>query len=181
MLAHGWTALSRAMGSNDARTTLSMPKWQGVPVYMESGKRLGDPLKEVVVTFKHPTPCLCPEGPHHKNAVIIRMEPKEEILIEFWSKRPGFTFETEPRLFHFLLREQMARTQYSEEYAKLLLDCVRGDQTLFVSTEEVQAMWRFTDPIVDAWRRGSVPLATYEPDTNDILKVSDIVETRVTT
>ena len=152
------------------RATMSTPKWKGVSMVMESGKRLGEPLKEIVVTFKHPTPCLCPpNGPHHKNEVIFRMEPREEILIEFWSKKTGFTFATERREFHYMLREQSVHVPYVEEYAKLLLDCIRGDQTLFIGTEEIRAMWRFTDPILAAWRSDVVPLEGYTPDSKDVL------------
>ncbi len=154
--------------------TLSSPKWQGVPIVLESGKRLGEPLKEIVVTFKHPMPCLCPRnGPHHKNEIIFRMEPREEILIEFWSKSLGFTFATERREFHYMLREQVAHVPYVEEYAKLLLDCIRGDQTLFIGTEEIRAMWRFTDPILDAWKRNVRVLDTYKPDTKEMLTASE--------
>ncbi len=152
------------------RATMSSPRWKGVPMVIESGKRLGEPLKEIVVTFKHPMPCLCPpNGEHHKNEIIFRMEPREEILIEFWSKSLGFTFATERREFHYMLREQSAHVPYVEEYAKLLLDCIRGDQTLFIGTEEIRAMWRFVDPILDAWKRNVRVLETYRPDTKEIL------------
>ncbi len=158
-------------------SSLDHQRWKGVPIYMESGKRLGEPLKEIVVTFKHPSPCLCPPGPHHKNEVIFRMEPREEILIEFWSKKPGFSFTTERREFHYMMRETSARMQYVEEYAKLLLDCIRGDQTLFISTSEVRAMWRFVDPILEAWREGVVPLVEYAPDSKDILEKANFIAT----
>lgn len=153
------------------RASLSDARWRGVPIYLEGGKRLGEAQKEIVVTFRHPQPCLCPAGaPHHKNQVVIRFEPKEEILIEFWSKKPGFAFDTKQHLFHFLFREPAAHVPYIEEYAKLVLDCIRGDQTLFVSADEIKAMWRFTDPVVAAWRKNVVPLTEYEPDTRDIVE-----------
>ena len=98
------------------------------------------------------------------------MEPREEILIEFWSKKPGFSFETQRREFHYMLREAAEHVPYVEEYAKLLLDCVRGDQSLFISTEEIRAMWRFTDPILEAWRAGKVPLETYKPNSREVLE-----------
>lgn len=154
------------------KVTLSLdtPRWRGVPLVIESGKRLGEPLKEIVITFKHPSPCLCPpDGPHHKNEVIIRMEPHEEILIEFWSKRPGLSMATEKKMFNFMLRDSSERQQYTEEYEKLLLDCIRGDQTLFVSTREIREMWRIIDPIVAAWKDGAIPLTYYEPDGKDFL------------
>lgn len=152
-------------------TEVSSPRWAGVPIMMEGGKRLGEPLKEIVITLKHPAKCFCGDGAteHHKNKIIIRMEPKEEIKIEFWSKKPGLSMETEKRTLNFLLREAHAHSQYIEEYEKLLLDCIRGDQTLFVSTREIKAMWRYTDPIVSAWQENVVPLKTYKPDTKDIL------------
>ena len=153
------------------RATIDSSKWKGVPFIMESGKRLGSPLKEIVVTFRHPSPCLCPPNqPHHKNEVIFRMEPREEILIEFWSKQPGFTFETARREFSYMHRAETEHVPYVEEYGKLLLDCVRGDQSLFISTEEIRAMWRFTDPILAAWSAGIVPLATYAPDSPEVLE-----------
>lgn len=163
-----------AQGSNTetyfrVRASLDSPRWEGVPFILEGGKRMGAAEKEIVITLKHPQPCLCPPGqPHHKNEIIIRFEPKEEILIEFWSKKPGFSFETAPNFFHFLFREPSEHVPYIEEYAKLLLDCVRGDQTLFVSTKEIQAMWRFSDPILEVWAKEEVPLHTYEPDTKEI-------------
>ncbi|MEY4747442.1 MAG: hypothetical protein RLZZ416_491 [Candidatus Parcubacteria bacterium] len=178
----GYRAIAGVRNDSDTETyfkvraTLAHQKWIGVPIIMESGKRLGEPLKEIVVTFKHPTPCLCPPGQsHHKNEVIFRMEPREEILIEFWSKRPGFNFTTERREFHFMMREQSEHVPYVEEYAKLLLDCVRGDQTLFISTEEIRAMWRYVDPILAAWKRNDIPLEIYEPDRADVLEKASVI------
>lgn len=153
------------------RAYLNAPRWRGVPAILESGKRLGEPCKEIVVTFKHPAPCLCPSGAeHYKNKVIIRLEPKEEIDIQFWSKTPGLTMDIEKRSFNFLLRDQKDKTQYTEEYERLILDCIAGDQTLFVSTDEVQAMWRYIDPILAGWWKNVVPLTTYRPDTGEILE-----------
>ncbi len=146
------------------RATLHHPKWIGVPFYLEAGKRLGAPLKEIVIALKHPQPCLCPSGTHHTNEIVIRLEPKEEILVEFWVKKPGFEFETERRDLSFVLRDRGTVAQYTEEYEKLLLDCLNGDQTLFITTDEIRSMWRYIDPIVDAWSRDVVPLRVYAPD-----------------
>ncbi len=147
-------------------TTMSGPRWAGVPVSFESGKRIAPgPLKRIVVTFRHRSPCLCGDGTHLRNRVVFTLEPDDTISITFWAKRPGFDYEVEERAFHFALYEKTEKLQYVEEYAKLLYDAVRGDQTSFVSTDEVRAMWRFVDPVLDAWRDGAVPLETYTPDT----------------
>ena len=151
------------------RVFLTLPRWQGMPIILESGKRMGKAKKEISITFKHPIPCLCPPGiqEHYKDKVIFSLEPKEGIVIQFWSKKPGLTFEMEERTLDFLLRAKRASGQYVEEYEKLLLDCIAGDQTLFVSTEEIRAMWRFIDPIASAWQKNLVPLKFYPPDTSE--------------
>ena len=155
-------------------TLLGLSRWKGVPIMLEGGKRMGEVKKEIVITFKHPEPCLCPKGneTHHKNKVIIGLEPNEGIAIQFWSKKPGLDFEMEERTFDFVLRKEKRGVQYVEEYEKLLLDCILGEQMLFVSTDEVKAMWRFIDPIVRVWKKGTeiVPLHSYTPDSNAIIE-----------
>lgn len=147
-------------------TELTGERWEGVPVTIESGKRLGERRKEIIVYFKHPSPCFCPtNGEHMRNRVIFSMEPSEGITIEFWSKKPGLDYQLEKRSFDFLLRGEYHKKQYVEEYKKLLIDCIEGDQTLFVSTEEMRAMWHFIDPIGAAWQKNKVPLVTYQPDS----------------
>jgi len=149
---------------------LSGQRWEGVPVIMESGKRLGEPLKEMEIVLRHETPCLCIGPEHSKNRISIHLEPKEGITIKFHSKKPGHSLELEERTLSFSFREEgHPHAQYTEEYEKLLLDCIAGDQTLFVSSEEIAAMWRFTDPFVEAWRRNLVPLRRYAPDLRAII------------
>lgn len=148
------------------RVRLAGLRWKGVAVELESGKALPSSLKEATITYKHPSPCLCPlNGPHYQNKIIFRLEPAEEILVSFWAKKPGVTFEIEERVLKFSYREKTKKSQYIEEYEKLLLDCIAGDQTLFVSTDEVRATWRFVDPIIAAWKSGAPPLVIYEPGT----------------
>ncbi|MDE2226761.1 MAG: glucose-6-phosphate dehydrogenase [Patescibacteria group bacterium] len=168
-----------------AKAFLSHPKWQGVPIIMEAGKRLLPPKKkeeitEIEVVFRHPQPCLCASlseegaaGRHYKNSLIFRQDPKEGITIRFWSKKPGHVLKIEERTFEFNLRDTNStgqKAQYTEEYEKLLLDCIAGDQTLFVSSGEVVSSWRFIDPIITAWDKGVVPLKHYKPDSLDITK-----------
>jgi glucose-6-phosphate 1-dehydrogenase len=153
-------------------------RWAGVPCTIESGKRLGFSQKEIEIILRHPSPCLCEPGKAHlKNRILIRMEPAEGITVVFFSKKPGYAIEMEERSFKFEFRTEGKRSQYTEEYEKLLLDCIDGDQTLFVSSEEISAMWRFIDPFVAAWQKNLVPLKQYVPDGQAILaeaEVSDV-------
>ncbi len=149
------------------QTSIVNARWAGVPILLETGKRIADARKEIVVTFKHPQPCLCEPRHHFENRVIFQLEPAESIRIEFFTKKPGFERDLERRDFTFMLYEKEERTQYVEEYSRLLSDCIVGDQTLFVSTAEVAAMWAFTDPVEDAWAADATPLHTYRPDTEE--------------
>lgn len=149
----------------DINFSLTHPRWKDVKVRARSGKKLAESRKEVVITFKHLDNCLCPiNGEHVQNRVIFRFEPEQEIIIEFWSKKPGYTMEIQEADFKFAYPDY-SDTQHSDEYQKLLLDCIEGNQLLFVSTSEVAAMWKFIDPIVKAWKNNLVPLQEYEPDT----------------
>ncbi len=147
--------------------SLNHPRWKGVPITIESGKRLPEARKEVVITFKHPKKCSCPtDGPHYKNTITFRMEPKEEIIINFWAKKPGLTMDVREADFQFTYSDSAGvKQQYTHEYERLLLDCILGNQLLFLSTDEVAAMWKFIDPISAAWEANAVPLHTYTPDT----------------
>ena len=100
---------------------------------------------------------------HYTNQVVFTLEPRPDQIV-FFAKKPGFDTEVEERRFSFFLYEKQEKAQYVEEYAKLLYDAVRGDQTLFVSTREVDAGWRFIDPVIEGWAEDVVPLERYEPD-----------------
>jgi glucose-6-phosphate 1-dehydrogenase len=157
-----------------AKMYLDHPRWEGIPITLEAGKGMGEQVKEIVVRFKHPSPCLCPPGgPHdYHNKVIFAVEPKEEITFRLWSKKPGYKLAVEKRSFNLPYREKSKTSQYTEEYEKLLLDIFMGDQTLFVSTSEMQAMWKFTDPIVSAWQNGAVPLEKYSKGAKEVRKAA---------
>ncbi len=152
---------------------LESPRWKGVKIMLEAGKKL--PLKkEVEVILRHPTPCLCPEGsPHFQNKIIFSLEPKEGIVVEFQSKRPGIESSLSERKMNFVYRKVNQRVQYVEEYEKLLLDCISGSQLLFLSTPEIQACWKFIDSITDAWEQNLVELYEYTANTRQPILQAD--------
>ncbi len=174
-LTQGVSRESRTETYFKIRAYLGTPRWRGVPIILEGGKRMSEARKEIIATFKHPRPCLCQKGEHHKNRVIFSLEPAEGIRIEFWAKKPGFSLETEARTFDFSLRGGNVLA-HGEEYEKLLLDCIAGDQTLFVSTDEVRAMWKFIDPIIAGWRKEKTPPALYKPGTDGAARKSLFLE-----
>lgn len=155
-------------------TQSASPRWRGVPLILESGKKLPQVDKSIEITFKHPMPCLCPSGTeHHTNTLTISLEPDEAISIKFWLKKPGLDFEIEERSFDFLLHDPQEQRRQIQGYEKILFDCIAGDQTLFVSTDEVRAMWRFIDRIRQAWDTGAPALKTYTPDSDKVRQTAD--------
>lgn len=135
-------------------------RWRGVPFVLESGKALDRSLVQIQVFFK-PTPCLCPtehESPH-QNVLTFDIAEEGRISVLFWAKRPGFDFQLEPKELSFSFGEGTFERQIPNAYERVLVDSVRGDQTLFASTGEVTAQWKFITPIVEHWQK--LPLHTY--------------------
>lgn len=152
---------------------LASKSWNGVKILLEAGKRLSL-KKEIEVVFKHPTHCYCPSGsPHFQNKIIFSLEPREGITIEFRSKRPGLESGYSKRKLNFVYRKVNQRIQYVEEYEKLLLDCISGNQLLFLSTPEIKACWKYIDPIIDVWQEDKVKLFEYKPDTRQAITLAD--------
>jgi len=148
------------------KTELLHSRWSGIPIYMEAGKRMAESRKEIILTLKHPNVCLlCEQGPHAPNRIVFRLEPNDEVVIHFWTKKPGFEKTLEERVFSFFLYEKETKVQYVEEYAKIINAAMEGDQTLFISSDEVLVSWKFTDPVIEGWEQGLVPLTEYKPDS----------------
>lgn len=167
------------------KTELTGTRWKGVPLFMEAGKRLPEDRKEIVLTLKHPSLChLCEIGPHRPNQIIFRLAPNDEIVIHFWAKKPGYEHILEERTLSFFLYKKEDRTQYVEEYAKILNAAMRGERKYFISDKEIDALWKFVDPIARAWKDGLVPLLEYDPGTHptpELLRVEpDIVHHKIT-
>ena len=150
------------------RTEIDSPRWGGVPITIEAGKRMGKARKDIIVTFKHSVPCLCPADKHSNNQVILTIAPDESIRVSFIAKKPGFVSAMQKREFDFFLYKKKEKRQYTEEYAKLINACIAGDQTWFINKQEVSAMWRAIDPYVLAWKKNLTPLLTYKKNTNKI-------------
>jgi len=143
-------------------TYLEDKNWKGVPIILESGKYMPEDRVEVTVTFRHQTPCLCPPGVHYQNELHYQIQPKEEIRISFWVKKPGAEMVLEKKDFTFDYKQAFGEAEIADAYVRLLYSVIRGDQTLFVSTEEIMAEWEFVDPIVRSWQDNAVPLEVYE-------------------
>jgi glucose-6-phosphate 1-dehydrogenase len=145
---------------------LNLPKWRGVPIILQSGKAVEKSMVEVVVEFRHHTPCLCPGDQHFTNILRYEVQPHEGITMSFWAKKPGADMVVEEKSFSFDYEKSFSGTAFLDAYAKLMLDAIEGNQTSFVSTAEIAASWKFIDPIVRAWSQHVTPLLKYEKGTS---------------
>ncbi|MEX1026991.1 MAG: glucose-6-phosphate dehydrogenase [Candidatus Paceibacterota bacterium] len=151
------------------RAFIDTERWRGVPFVLEAGKQMSEKRVDITVTFKEKLPCVCGESaPHeHKNVVVITLDPDHGVSMRFWVKDPGIHFTLVEKELSFAFTEDDLSAKVPDAYEKLLYDCIRGDQTLFVSTGEVEAAWAFITPILEGWQGKKAPeLAEYAPGEN---------------
>ena len=125
-------------------------RWQGVPFYLVSGKRLAAKRTEIRIQFKH-VPYSLFRGVLSEdiaaNSLVLGIQPREEVSLEFQTKSPGAKMCLRPVQMHFDYHHGTAGPVL-EAYEKVLLDCLLGDQTLFWRQDGVELCWGFLDPIL---------------------------------
>ena len=132
-------------------------RWSNVPFYLRTGKRLPSRESEIIVTFK-PIPYSVFEasaGPIAPNRLVIRLQPDEGVKLWLMIKDPG---PGGMRLSHVPLDMSFADAfgvRNPDAYERLLMDVIRGSQSLFMRRDEVEAAWAWTDPILESWAASS--------------------------
>ncbi len=143
-------------------------RWQGVPFLVRSGKRLAEREVHIAVHFKSvPTSIFKPLTVDQlsPNILTFRIQPDEGISMEFEAKKPG------PKLCISTVRmnfgyQETFKTTPPESYARLFLDAMLGDQTLFARSDSVEQSWRVIDPIVRYWEtKTDIPIPQYPAGT----------------
>ena len=129
-------------------------RWAGVPFYLRTGKRLQDRLTELVVTFDEvPHPIFeRPATSHTANELVIRLQPDECITLTILAKNPGEGMRLKPVSLALDLGETF-KTRSLDAYERLLMDTVKGNLTLFMRRDELDAAWRWIDPIIAGWEK----------------------------
>ncbi|MCS7264714.1 MAG: glucose-6-phosphate dehydrogenase [Armatimonadetes bacterium] len=133
-------------------------RWEGVPFYLRTGKRLPKRVTEVQIQFR-PVPHLLfpPEtaGQLKPNLLTLRIQPDEGIILRIETKVVGMGMQVRstPLDFHYA----QLGTPIPDAYERLLLDAMRGDQTLFMRADEVETAWRIVTPILFRWQNSLEP------------------------
>ena len=143
-------------------------RWQGVPFYLRTGKRLPKRLSEVVLTFREAPVHLfdAAGGSPTANQLVLRIQPDEGAGFVFEVKAPGSGMRSRPVDMHFSYDESFGEPS-DEGYVRLLADAMLGDPTLYTRSDEVEAAWRLYTPLLELieeapWR---LPVHPYEART----------------
>ena len=142
-------------------------RWTGVPFYLRTGKKLKTRASEIAVVFKDLGHSIF-EGDvaRHRNILSIRLQPNEGIDLQVTIKEPGPGGHAACRRAAGLTFAEALGDDVDavpDAYERLIMDVIRGNQTLFMRGDEVEAAWAWTDPIIDDWEeRADVP-KLYDP------------------
>ncbi len=145
-------------------------RWKGTPFYLRTGKRLRARTSEICVTFKEPPHSIFEqEEGWRENVLVIRLQPNEGMNLKVMIKEPGpggMRLTEVPLDMSFADALGENGTDIPDAYERLIMDVIRGNQTLFMRGDEVEAAWAWTDPIIAAWEaRGERP-RPYDPGTS---------------
>ncbi|WP_057936842.1 glucose-6-phosphate dehydrogenase [Algoriphagus resistens] len=141
-------------------------RWKDVPFYVRTAKYMPTKVTEVVIHFKSPAHEVFKSQDVYKkdNKLIIRIQPDEGILMKFGVKVPGLGFQVEQANLDFYYSD-LDSAEIMDAYERLLLDAMQGDTTLYARADEVEAAWKFVDPILKYWENEDVPTYGYAAGT----------------
>jgi glucose-6-phosphate 1-dehydrogenase len=126
-------------------------RWAGVPFYLRTGKRLQQQLAEIAITFDDVPLAIFPDRPRDApNQLVIRLQPDESVTLTILAKAPGDAMRLRPVSLALDLAESF-RERPMSAYERLLMDVVKGNLTLFMRRDELDAAWAWIDPIRAGW------------------------------
>lgn len=130
-------------------------QWTGVPVLLETGKALNEKRTEITICFRQPD-----DQPGEQNKLVFRIQPHEGITLHLQVKRPGIKNITDGADMDFDY-SQAFDIRPAEAYERVIVDAIRGDQTLFATSAEVIRSWEIVEQVLDRWSRSADGLHTY--------------------
>lgn len=142
-------------------------RWQGVPFYLRSGKKMKEKVSEISIIFKNPPHMIFPNNKSLEapaNLLSMCLQPDEGIHLRFETKVPDTIAETRSVDMDYHYSEEFGPNALPEAYERLLLDVVNGDASLFTRSDQTELSWDLFDPILESWQDQAVsPLQEYDP------------------
>ncbi len=169
-LEHSENPASKTESYIALKVKISNWRWQGTPFYLRTGKRLRARASEIAITFKQPPHSIFDDAKGWlENVLVIRLQPDEGMNLKVMIKEPG---PGGMRLMQVPLDMAFADAlgpdaeDVPDAYERLIMDVIRGNQTLFMRGDEVEAAWAWTDPLIEGWEaRGDKPQG-YDPGSS---------------
>ena len=134
-------------------------RWAGVPFYLRTGKRMSSRHSDIVIQFKKVPYNIFGQGGDSVNRLVIRLQPDEAVRLFVQIKEPGPGGLRVKSLPLNLSYAESFTLRYPDAYERLLMDIVRGNLSLFMRREEVEAAWHWVDGLIEAWDSSG-----YEPE-----------------
>ncbi len=156
-------------------------RWQGVPFYLRTGKRLGAQVSEISIRFQDVPHKAFPAsvGLNAQPArLVIQIQPEEGIVLKFMAKEPGSLLRLRPVDMRFSYREAF-KTDSPQAYETLLWDAMIGDATLFMRADQVKAAWQLLMPVLEVWEENPAPdfpnyaSGSWGPEAAEVLVARD--------
>lgn len=158
-----------------ATLRIDNPSWEGVPFYIRTGKRMAEKTTKIVIEFKNPLKEVLKTNINQlsPNLLIININPNEGVTLQLNSKDP-ISGQIEPISVDF----SESKLGIPEAYEFLIIDALKGESTYFAHWQEVEMAWKWTQPILDAFKEKLVPLYSYTagsmgPEAADELLLQD--------
>ncbi|SCX98241.1 glucose-6-phosphate dehydrogenase [Paracoccus tibetensis] len=152
------------------KVCISNWRWQGTPFYLRTGKKLRARTSEIAITFKEPPHSIFDDsGSPRANQLVIRLQPNEGMNLKVMIKEPGpggMRLVQVPLDMSFADALGSDGADMPDAYERLIMDVIRGNQTLFMRGDEVEAAWAWTDPIIKAWEDGKHRPEPYDPGSS---------------
>jgi glucose-6-phosphate 1-dehydrogenase len=154
-LEHAENPDSRTESYIAMKISISNWRWKGTPFYLRTGKRLRARTSEIAIVFREPPHSIFDDATGwRENVLVIRLQPNEGMNLKVMIKEPGpggMRLTQVPLDMSFAEALGEEGTDIPDAYERLIMDVIRGNQTLFMRGDEVEAAWRWTDPIIEGW------------------------------
>jgi len=153
-------------------------RWQGVPFYLRTGKRLPVKDTEIAITFKKlPYSMFSSIGFEElpPNILIFKIQPEEGISLSFQAKRPGSKICMSTLNMNFSYKSVFL-VDLPEAYQRLLLDCMLGDQTLFTRQDDIEISWKLITPLLQAWEQDESAPYIYSAGSESFTQADSLIE-----
>ncbi len=155
------------------KTYINLPRWQGVPFYLKTGKKLAKKLTEISIHFREPMRSLFKNCA--ANVLTFRIQPNESVNLQINNKIPGFGIELHHGNLEFGFSKVFSG-RLPTAYERLLLDFMEGDQRLFIRSDEIEAAWKFVDSITESPQFRKLPLYSYRPGSSGPIEAQSWME-----